>query len=206
MENGEQQQRQQTSAPVTTLLPPPRVLDTTGDVWQSWKTWRQEFELFATATYLNQQPKERLMGRQARTLLPVTESHLRPQTIPPQDVQRRLHDIRTKQRSFYNRGTRSLPDLPNGSRVTVYSVPSKTWSPATVVKPANSPRAYIIETEEGLQLQRTREHLRLAPTPAADSLAPTHEHRLTVGTTEPQLRRSERNRRPPRRYPMPELP
>ncbi|XP_049515895.1 uncharacterized protein LOC125942024, partial [Dermacentor silvarum] len=40
------------------LLPPPRVLDTTGDVWQSWKTWRQEFELFATATYLNQQPKE----------------------------------------------------------------------------------------------------------------------------------------------------
>ena len=56
MPNGEQ--RQQASGPVTTLLPPPKALDTTGDVWQSWKTWRQEFELFATATYLNQQPKE----------------------------------------------------------------------------------------------------------------------------------------------------
>nr|XP_037288891.1 uncharacterized protein LOC119181752 [Rhipicephalus microplus] len=56
MQNGEQ--RQQASGPVTTLLPPPKALDTTGDVWRSWKTWRQEFELFATATYLNQQPKE----------------------------------------------------------------------------------------------------------------------------------------------------
>lgn len=56
MPNGEQ--RQQASGPVTTLLPPPKALDITGDVRQSWKTWRQEFELFATATYLNQQPKE----------------------------------------------------------------------------------------------------------------------------------------------------
>lgn len=46
------------AAPVTTLLPPPRALDTSGDVWQSWTTWKQEFELFATATCLNQQAKE----------------------------------------------------------------------------------------------------------------------------------------------------
>lgn len=48
----------QQSAPVTTLLPPPRALDTRGDVWQSWGTWRQEFDLYATATYPSQQPKE----------------------------------------------------------------------------------------------------------------------------------------------------
>lgn len=147
-------------------------------------------------------PMQRLMGRNARTLLPVTETHLRPQTIPPEEVQRRLHVIRSRQRSFYNRGTRPLPGLPEGSRVTVYNVPSKTWSPATVVKPANSPRAYIVETEDGLQLQRTREHLRLAPTPL---VPPTQEHQADVGPAEPQLRRSERNRRPPQRYPMPEL-
>nr|XP_037288928.1 uncharacterized protein LOC119181789 [Rhipicephalus microplus] len=147
-------------------------------------------------------PMQRLMGRNARTLLPVTETHLRPQTIPPEEVQRRLHVIRRRQRSFYNRGTRPLPGLPEGSRVTVYNVPSKTWSPATVVKPANSPRAYIVETEDGLQLQRTREHLRLAPTPL---VPPTQEHQADVGPAEPQLRRSERNRRPPQRYPMPEL-
>nr|XP_037273548.1 uncharacterized protein LOC119165480 [Rhipicephalus microplus] len=147
-------------------------------------------------------PMQRLMGRNARTLLPVTETHLRPQTIPPEEVQRRLHVIRSRQRSYYNRGTRPLPGLPEGSRVTVYNVPSKTWFPATVIKPANSPRAYIVETEDGLQLQRTREHLRLAPTPL---VPPTQEHQADVGPAEPQLRRSERNRRPPQRYPMPEL-
>nr|XP_037273841.1 uncharacterized protein LOC119166445 [Rhipicephalus microplus] len=151
---------------------------------------------------LHTQDGLRLMGRNARTLLPVTETHLRPQTIPPEEVQRRLHVIRSRQRSYYNRGTRPLPGLPEGSSVTVYNVPSKTWSPATVIKPANSPRAYIVETEDGLQLQRTREHLRLAPTPL---VPPTQEHQADVGPAEPQLRRSERNRRPPQRYPMPEL-
>lgn len=48
----------QQAAPVTTLLPPPKALDTSADVWQSWTTWKQEFELFAAATCLNQQPKE----------------------------------------------------------------------------------------------------------------------------------------------------
>nr|XP_037276015.1 uncharacterized protein LOC119168727 [Rhipicephalus microplus] len=154
---------------------------------------------FSSQTFVN---LSRLMGRNARTLLPVTETHLRPQTIPPEEVQRRLHVIRSRQRSYYNRGTRPLPGLPEGSSVTVYNVPSKTWSPATVIKPANSPRAYIVETEDGLQLQRTREHLRLAPTPL---VPPTQEHQADVGPAEPQLRRSERNRRPPQRYPMPEL-
>lgn len=49
----------------TTLLPPPKPLDTTGDVWLGWKTWKSEFELFSTATQLNKQPKE----VQAATLL-----------------------------------------------------------------------------------------------------------------------------------------
>ncbi|KAH7960929.1 hypothetical protein HPB49_025123 [Dermacentor silvarum] len=73
MDNGERQQRQQTSAPATTLLPPPRALDTAGDVWKNWKTWRQEFELFATATYLKQQPKE----VQAATFLMIIGEHAR---------------------------------------------------------------------------------------------------------------------------------
>lgn len=46
-------------------------------------------------------PMQRLMGQQARTLLPVNKTHLRPQTIPPQEMKQRLH-IRSRQRSFYN--------------------------------------------------------------------------------------------------------
>ncbi|KAH7978599.1 hypothetical protein HPB49_006034 [Dermacentor silvarum] len=53
----EQQPRPQPATPATTLLPPPRALYTTRDVWQNRKAWSQVFELFATATYLDQQPK-----------------------------------------------------------------------------------------------------------------------------------------------------
>ncbi|XP_077501191.1 uncharacterized protein LOC144111977 [Amblyomma americanum] len=148
-----EQHRAQPAAPVTSLLPPPKALDTTGDVWHSWEAWKQEFELFSTATYLDQQPKEspvqRLMGRQTRTLLPVPTSHLQPQTVPPKTVRRRLEDIRSKQRCFYNRGTRPLPELRTGSTATMYNVPSRSWSPVTVVQRAETPRAYIVKTEEG---------------------------------------------------------
>lgn len=40
---------------MTSLLPPPKPMDTTGDVWQAWKKWNAEFELFAVATHLTEQ-------------------------------------------------------------------------------------------------------------------------------------------------------
>ncbi|XP_077529634.1 uncharacterized protein LOC144142085 [Haemaphysalis longicornis] len=67
----------QQAARVTTLLPPPKALDTSADVWQSWTTWKQEFELFAAATFLNQQPKEtslRLMGFRSNSA-PIMDHH-----------------------------------------------------------------------------------------------------------------------------------
>ncbi|KAH7974664.1 hypothetical protein HPB49_017959 [Dermacentor silvarum] len=42
----------------STLLLPPRPLDTTGDTFHNWTVWKSEFDLFATATGLTQQPKE----------------------------------------------------------------------------------------------------------------------------------------------------
>ncbi|XP_064469713.1 uncharacterized protein LOC135384442 [Ornithodoros turicata] len=43
---------------MSSLLPPPKALDTTQDLWNSWKLWRREFELFSVATGLKAQPKE----------------------------------------------------------------------------------------------------------------------------------------------------
>ncbi|XP_064486020.1 uncharacterized protein LOC135398556 [Ornithodoros turicata] len=43
---------------MSSLLPPPKVLDTTQDIWNWWKLWRREFELFSVATGLKAQPKE----------------------------------------------------------------------------------------------------------------------------------------------------
>ncbi|KAH7936819.1 hypothetical protein HPB49_005575 [Dermacentor silvarum] len=42
----------------STQLQPPRPLDTTGDTFHNWTVCKSEFDLFATATGLTQQPKE----------------------------------------------------------------------------------------------------------------------------------------------------
>lgn len=48
-----------TTLPVpSTLLPAPKPLDTSDDAWLAWKTWKSEFELFATATQLTKQPSD----------------------------------------------------------------------------------------------------------------------------------------------------
>lgn len=104
-------------------------------------------------------PEHRLMGRQTRTLLPVPPSHLEPSIVRPQVVQRRLRHIREKQRTYYNRTSRSLPNLRDGDQVTMYDTLAKTWAPAAVIGAAGAPRSYIVQYQDGGELRRTREHL-----------------------------------------------
>lgn len=158
------------------------------------------------------------MGRLTRTLLPVPATHLQPKTVKPKDVQQRLRDIRRKQRTYYNRGSKPLPELPLGARVTVYNVPSGTWSPATIIQRGDSPRSYILKGEDGRRFQRTREHLRpshtpigqdaavpVPPTSGQDAVAPLPPVSGTSGSaTQQPLRRSHRTRHQPTRYPEPE--
>lgn len=105
-------------------------------------------------------PVQRLMGRQTRTKLPVLDCHLEPQTVPTEVVRKRLDEIRRKQRVLYNRSTRNLPEVHSGSTVSVYDTTNKTWAPAVVMGPASTTRSYIVATENGQHLRRTREHLR----------------------------------------------
>ncbi|KAH7940921.1 hypothetical protein HPB49_008069 [Dermacentor silvarum] len=101
------------------------------------------------------------MGRQTRTRLPVPTSHLEPRTIPSDVVQGRLQDIRQRQRTYYNRGSRNLSPVMPGQQVTVYDTNQRTWSLAVVLRPADEHRSTIVQTEDGRELRRTREHLRL---------------------------------------------
>ncbi|XP_049524094.1 uncharacterized protein LOC125945830 [Dermacentor silvarum] len=154
-------------------------------------------------------PAQRLMGRQTRTKLPVLECHLEPQTVPTKIVRKRLDEIRRKQRVFYNRTTRSLPDIHRGSTVTVYDTTHRTWAPAIVIGPASTPRSYVVETENGQHLRRTKEHLR-----STEGQASSQQPECTIATpqsssqpctTEQQapqeaLRRSTRQRREPQRW------
>lgn len=145
-------------------------------------------------------PVQRLMGRQTRTLLPVPSSHLVPETVPSRAVRNRLQEIRQRQRIYYNRRSRHLPPLSPGQRVTTYDTHEKTWTPAVVLRPAETPRSVVVKTEEG-----TREHLRDAPTHPEERPRDGSEL-LDDAQPAQELRRSTRPRWEPCRYPQPERP
>ncbi|XP_040357500.1 uncharacterized protein K02A2.6-like isoform X1 [Ixodes scapularis] len=163
-------------------------------------------------------PVQRLMGRQTRTLLPVPDCCLEPAIVPPKEVHKRLQEIRSKQRTSYNR-TKALPELQDGQQVSAFDTISHTWSPAVVMRRAGPPRSFVIETGDGRVLRRTREHLRVLPprqqqlvtTAAAESTGRQVREEPSTGAPPSQdpptqeLRRSSRQRRSPVRYPRPEL-
>ncbi|XP_064462979.1 uncharacterized protein K02A2.6-like [Ornithodoros turicata] len=86
-------------------------------------------------------PTERLMSRTARTLLPTSAKQLEPRVVPPTAVKRRLEEIRRQQKFFYDRSSKSTPDLERNSNVALYDTFSKTRAPAVVVaKPKHRDR------------------------------------------------------------------
>lgn len=107
-----------------------------------------------------QSPAQRLVGRRTRSQLPVLNCHLEPKMVPTETVHQRLQEIRHKQRCYYNRTTRSQPDLHSGNRVSVYDTHSRMWAPAIRVGPVRLARSYAVATDNGQQLCHTREHLR----------------------------------------------
>ncbi|XP_077561943.1 uncharacterized protein LOC144178178 isoform X2 [Haemaphysalis longicornis] len=150
---------------------------------------------------------KRLMGRQTRTLLPVPSCHLKPSPLPSREVHTRLQDMRHKQRVYYNRGARDLRTLSPGQRASVYDTHTRTWSPVVVLGSAGAPRSVLVKTEDGREMRRTREHLREVPELPCPDTTPTPSSGLPDSgpVPEPPLpRRSSRERREPRRYPLPE--
>lgn len=154
-------------------------------------------------------PVQRLMGRQTRTLLPVPSCHLKPAPLPSRKVHSRLQEIRHKQKVYYNRGARDLRALSPGQRASLYDTHTRTWSPVVVLGSAGAPRSVLVKTEDGREMRRTREHLREVPElPCPDTTTTPSSGLPGSGPVpEPPLpRRSTRERREPRRYPMPERP
>nr|XP_037272770.1 uncharacterized protein K02A2.6-like [Rhipicephalus microplus] len=139
-------------------------------------------------------PVLRLMGRQIRTLLPVSNSHLEPEAEPSKAVHNRLTEIRQRQEIYYNHETMDLPALFPGQPVSAYDNLQRTWSPAVFLRPASTPRSAILKTEEVREFRRTREHLRDRTTHGDEGLRKDNSPR--------ELRRSTRARWQPCRYPQ----
>ena len=112
-------------------------------------------------------PVQRLFGRRTRTLLPLAANRLDPAV--PTDVVEKLKERKIRQKQYYDRQSRPLPDLAPGDTVRVHPVkPGKVWFKARVEWPAG-PRSYYLRTEEDQCYRRNRRHLRRDRTPSSSS-------------------------------------
>ena len=97
-----------------------------------------------------------LMGRRARTQLPVNEKLLNPQ-YDGVKVQNALKEKQHTQKYYYDRGAKPLQQLNPDDQIRVQN--ENKWEPATVESKAKTPRSYVIRTERGQKLRRNRRHL-----------------------------------------------
>ena len=109
-------------------------------------------------------PVQRLFGRRTRTLLPVS-AHMLDPAVPTGIVQK-LKDRKARQKQYYDRQARALPELRRGDTVRVSPInrSSRGWFKARVEAPT-APRSYRVRTEDGQCYRRNRRHLRLSQEP-----------------------------------------
>ena len=114
-------------------------------------------------------PAQKLMGRRTRTLLPTTETLLKPDGIPGKMLLGLAKTTQQRQAKYYNQHARDLPLLEEGDRVRLQPFQrNRPWQSGTVVKRLDE-RSYEVETESGSVLRRNRVYLRKS----ADTKVPT---------------------------------
>ena len=76
-------------------------------------------------------PAQRLMGRRCRTLLPMSESLLRPSYSLRDDVHA-MSDKKRRQKKYYDRHAKPLPSVSPGEMVRMRLPGQKVWTPAWI--------------------------------------------------------------------------
>ena len=102
-------------------------------------------------------PAQRLMGRRCRTLLPMSESLLRP-SYPPRGDVRALAGRKWRQKNYYDRHVKPLKLINLGEPVRVRLPGEKVWSPAECVGFAG-PRNYLVKTGDAVYRRNRRDLL-----------------------------------------------
>ena len=103
---------------------------------------------------MEESPAELPMSRKLRTKLPTPKHLLEPKPKPVTFVRHKLLSRQQRQKTFYDRGTRSLPVLHQGEPVRIRQ--EGMWMPSVVVKQHQAPRSCIVATPDGSQLRRKR--------------------------------------------------
>ena len=111
-------------------------------------------------------PAQRLMGRRCRTLLPMSESLLRP-SYPLRDDVRALAGRKWRQKNYYDRHVKSLKPINLGKTVHVRLPGEKVCSPAECVGFAG-PRSYLVKTGDAVYRRNRRDLLSTGKLPTTD--------------------------------------
>ncbi|KAL6483174.1 hypothetical protein MHYP_G00080460 [Metynnis hypsauchen] len=129
-------------------------------------------------------PAELLMGRRLRSPLPVSPGQLKPQWPDQKKFADKDQELKQAQMLAYNKRHRAgvRPELKAGQRVWI----TNTHEPATVLREADTPRSYVVETDSE-EVRRNKAHLR----PLPDIQTPTQTVGDTEQTTGPEERGDE---------------
>ncbi|CAB4027174.1 Transposon Ty3-G Gag-Pol poly [Paramuricea clavata] len=119
-------------------------------------------------------PAQLLMGCPLRNDLPVMESLLQPANNSPQRISKYLMKtkvIKEDQKKYHDKhASKELKELQPGAKVRLEPwTYSKEWKPATLVRHHHTPRSYVVQTEDGRNYRRNRQHLRVCPALGSDS-------------------------------------
>ena len=103
-------------------------------------------------------PCQRLMSRRTRCTVPISKDKLKPELC--KDVAETLKIQRETAKRYYDRSTKSLPDLINGETVMIRLKPGvkELWTPGVVHSKYDN-RSWIITVNEA-QYRRNREHIK----------------------------------------------
>ncbi|CAB3986058.1 Hypothetical predicted protein [Paramuricea clavata] len=98
------------------------------------------------------------MARRTKTLLPISDTLLKPSVIEPSEVTKRLSHYRQQSKKYYDRTAKPLPNLQKGDVVRVTDIKGKYMKKGTVISETSYPRSYMVNIN-GRNYRRNRRHL-----------------------------------------------
>lgn len=121
-------------------------------------------------------PAQLLMGRRLKSKIPVSKKLLMPKVF--RQVRNRLSHRQVKQKQYFDRGTRKLPELKKGEGVRIRQ--DNKWQPAVVLDKLQQPRSYIVQTPESRIFRRNRRYLLKTKETVCPSSHQTSSHQTEV--------------------------
>ena len=115
-------------------------------------------ELRCTPVDSLESPAKVLMSRNLRSVLPATDSHLKPKVVKPSKVVGQRSICQQRQKKYYDRTARPLKQLSSGQKAHL-QIPTGQWQPVIVKQKRPEDRSYIVETKDGGLYRRNRKQI-----------------------------------------------